>query len=124
MLVSEKSALIVRSLLTLAPEPLIFNIVLKPTILYPAPMVRPDDVASTICPAPEFSVNVRWSRYSALNVRSFFSVTLAPMSGAKRSVMATDEMLNGDEGMGRPVSSSRVKPLSEPSAESQLRYEL
>ena len=81
----------------------------------------PDVVASTTCPALEVRVRVRWSRYSALNDRSFFRVTLAPMRGAKRSVMATDEMLKGDEGMGRPVSSSTVKPWLVPSADSQLR---
>ena len=50
----------------------------------------------------------------------FFSVTFTPKSGAKRSVMATDEILNGDVGTGMPVSSSRVKPRL-PSAWAQFR---
>ena len=90
---SENSALSVRSFDMPDCEPFILSTVLNPIILYPAPKVRPRVVASTTWPAEVLSVSVRWSRYSALNVISLLSVTATPMSGAKRSVMATDEML-------------------------------
>lgn len=56
-------------------------------------------------------------------MRSFFKVTEAPRSGANFSVIATDEMLNGDVGIGFPVSSSSENPRSPPSALIQLRYD-
>ena len=49
--------------------------------------------ASTSCPADEFSVRVRLSRYSALKVMLLYIVADTPMSGANFSVIATDEML-------------------------------
>jgi hypothetical protein len=53
--------------------------------------------------------------------KSFFKVAFTPMSGAKRSVIATDDMLYGDDGMGRPLNSSRVNPRRSPSTLTQLR---
>ena len=71
-------------------------------------MVTPLWLASTTCPAEELSVSVRASRYSAEIVISFLRVAVAPMSGANFSVIATDEILYGEDGMGLPVSSSSV----------------
>ena len=53
-------------------------------------------------------MSVRASRYSAEIVISFLRVAVAPMSGANFSVIATDEILYGEDGMGLPVSSSSV----------------
>lgn len=57
-----KSALSVRSLDMPLPDPFILRTVLKPTILYPTPRLKPLWLASTICPADVLSVRVRASR--------------------------------------------------------------
>ncbi len=117
---NEKSRFSDKSLLTLPCLDPILSILLKLAILYPAPTVNCLLDASTIWPADVLSVRVLESRYSRLNVILLFNVALSPMSGANFSVMATDDMLNGDDGIGLCVCSSRVKPIL-PSTPIQFR---
>ena len=81
------------------------------------------DTANESLILAEFIVNVRESLYSILPVTLFFSVTFNPIRGANLSVIITDDISNGEEGMGLPVSSSRTKPKS-PSDSTQLRNEV
>ena len=59
----------------------------------------------------------------ALSVISLKSVTFTPNNGANFSVMATDVILKGEEGMGIPVCSFRIKPLLSPIATQFMKLE-
>ena len=99
---------------TLPCLPPILRILLKLAILYPAPNVSCFDNVSTSWPADELRLSVRESRYSALNWISLNKVNFTPIRGANFSVIVTDEILNGVDGMGCCVCSSRTKPRSPP----------